>query len=300
MRSQSVGMGLPVLPPLLFCAVCAAPTAAPDSASAPSPTITMDISADIRVGGVALGEDAVFERRVESVVGVTPIPELRIWVGMPVLFRTLELRDFEQLTTVPGDLEVAADAQVYRDAEGLHHRLLLSPAVKAPTAPVQRGIDEEALPSGLQPGCSSVVPRIAVSYMFGEGVWSLQSMAALSVPFAVREAPHRGVQAVLASSVVLEPWRSLAFRVGSMWLFEATGSDALGKAEANSGGVTGYASFAMEARWLSNLTASAGLDIPVIQSLRGEQEPTPIGSVRVSGSWDLVSTKPAQPLVAAM
>lgn len=290
-----------VLPLVLFCTVCAAPTSAtPDSATPTSATITMDMSADVRVGGTALGQDAVFERRIDSVVGVTPIPELRIWGGMPVLFRTLELAGVEQTATVPGDLEVGADAQVYRDDEGLHHGLTLMAAVKAPTAPVQLRTDDEALPSGLQPGCSSVVPRIAVSYLFGEGVWSLQSTASLSVPFVVRDAPHRGVQATLASSVVLAPWRSLAFRLGSIWLFEATGSDALNKAEADSGGVTGYTSLALEARWSSTLIAMAGIDVPVVQSLRGEQAPTPIGSLKVTGSWDLVARPPTQALVAGL
>ena len=76
-------------------------------------------------------------------------------------------------------------------------------------------------------------------------------------------------------------------------------TDATGESDPDSGGVTGYATIAMEARWTSYLRASASVDLPVVRTLSGDQGPTPIGSFRLTGHWDVAGKAKEAPVMAS-
>jgi hypothetical protein len=283
---------------VLACAVCAAPAPASDATST-SDDVTMEGSAEVRVGGLTIGrgEDArrILERRLEARLGVRPIPEIVLSVGVPVLVRSFDLEGDESSSVVPGDVEILGNATLVDGGTVIHHHLSLAPIVKLPTAPVE--VDAEGVPleSNLQPGCSSIVPIVSALYAFGQPIWTVRFGGGVNLPFPVRDAPHRGALGSLVAEVELRPVPALALRTGSKWLVEATGADAEDEAEEDSGGVTGYLSAGVDIRWEDHLSVGIGVDVPVLKALRGDQDPTPIASLRFGGQWDL--TSPSAPPV---
>mgnify|MGYP001209361871 CR=1 FL=1 len=281
---------------VLACAVCAAPAPTPDAIST-SDAIAMEASAEARVGGLTIGRAdearGVLERRLEARVGVRPIPELSVSAGVPVLFRSFDLQGEESSSVVAGDVEILGNAILLDDRGALEHHLSLAPIVKLPTAPVENDAQGEPLESNLQPGCSSIVPIVSAFYAFGQTVWTVRFGGGVNIPFPVRNAPHRGALGSIVAEAELRPVSALALRTGSKWLIEATGVGADDRAEESSGGITGYLSAGIDVRWADQLSAGVGVDIPVLKALRGDQDPTPIGSLRIAGQWDV--TSPSQP-----
>lgn len=260
----------------------------------------MEATADVRSGGLTLDADSadaqgVYERRLESKIEVSPIPEVRVGVGVPVLFRTLELSDEVRSANVLGDVELVGRFRLFEARGGAAHHVWLTSFVKFPTAPIQLDLEGDALPSNLQPGCSSVVPSVGAQYVFGQPLWQVVLGGAIALPFAVREAPHRGALTNLVANVVVTPWEALQLSAGMKWLLEATGDDGTGEGEVSSGGLTGYAAVAIDVDVLDHLRAGASLDVPVVEALRGDQSPTPIFGLRVSGRWDVTSPTNAVP-----
>lgn len=296
MGAQATGMALPAI--LLGCSVCVAPSAPPDSASAQSSSVAMEAAVDVKAGGTRVEHSSVLERRVEPIVSVQATRAVVISVGVPVLFRDYDRAGETSSAVVPGDASISADVRLVNVEDGLSHRVWLSPEIKAPTAPV--ATDAEGAPdaSALQPGCSSVMPRLAALYAFGQGLWTVQLRGSIAIPFAVREAPHRGTLATAGADVVIDPWSAAALRLGAWWLFETSGADERGESDPSSGGVTGYATIAVEARWTSYLRASASVDLPVVRALAGDQGPTPIGSFRLTGHWDIAAKSREAPVMA--
>ncbi len=290
-------MALPAI--LLGCSVCVAPSAPADSTGQSSGAVAMEAAVDVKAGGTRVGDSSVLERRVEPIVSVQATKSVVISVGVPVLFRDYERDGDTSSAIVPGDASLSADVRLVDIGGPVSHRVWLSPEIKAPTAPV--ALDEQGDPdaSALQPGCSSVMPRLAALYAFGQDVWTVQLRSSIAIPFAVREAPHRGTLATAGADVVIDPWNAAALRLGTWWLFETSGADATGESDPDSGGVTGYATIAMEARWTSYLRASASVDLPVVRALSGDQGPTPIGSFRLTGHWDVAGKAKEAPVMAS-
>jgi len=276
---------------LIGCAVCSAPQPGADSSSADDGSVTMVATADVRVGGTTLGLAGsalgVVERRIEGRIGVALLRDLVVSLGMPVLFRSLELRGETSFATVAGDLGLSADATLLDVGTSLRHRLWLSPAVKFPTAPVEQSPAGEVLPSGLQPGCSAIAPEVEVVYAVGDGVVGGRFGGGLGLHVAIREAPHRGTEANLFAEIEVHPARAVGLRAGTRWLFSTTGDDADGNGEPDSGGTLGYATLGVDVTAADAFTVSASLEVPAIRALVGEQAPTPIGALTMSGRWDV-------------
>lgn len=279
---------------LAACAVCAAPApAAPDVVVTPeaAPSVAMDASVDARVGGLAIGAGSeqarIDERRVEARLGVTFVPAVRVWVGVPVLFRSFAREDVDVTSTVLGDVEAGVDATLVDDREGLRERLWIAPLVKFPTAPVAHDPRGEALPSGLQPGCSSVMPALSIFHAFGERFWNVRVFGGLALPFAIRDAPHRGAQVTLGGDFEVRPFPAMTLRLGSRWLLEPSGEGARGETEPDSGGATHYVSAGVDVSIRGQLSAGLGLDAPLGAALRGDQSPSPIVGLRAGGRWEL-------------
>ena len=266
----------------------------------------MDASSELRVGGLTLAADSelargVVERRLESRLGVTPVPEVHLAVGVPVLYRSLTLAEARLDSTQLGDVEISGAFRLLEAAGALTHRVWLTPFVKLPTAAVQLDPSGEALPSNLQPGCSSVVPSVGAQYVFEQRSWQVALSGGVMLPFVIRDAPHRGALTSLAAPTSLTAWQPLRVTVGMKWLLEATGDDGSGNSEPNSGGLIGYAAAGVDVDVRGYFSAGAGIDVPLVQALLGEQEPTPIVSLRISGSWDLTritSSTPASTVIA--
>ncbi|MFO0547468.1 MAG: hypothetical protein U0271_03715 [Polyangiaceae bacterium] len=277
------------------CAVCANPNLATQDGT--SAKVQMGTSMEVRAGGLGVGPaDAmrVDEMRFESGLSFQVLPELELSASVPFLLRSYEFGDDRTgLELVMGDVGISAFARVMErfaphGMATLHHRVWLAPTIKFPTAPAVEDPSGVFLPSNLQPGCSSVVPQIAAVYELGEALWAVRFGGGAAIPFAVRDAPHRGPYATAVVEADLRPVPDLGLRLGWKWLFEATGSDATSESEPDSGGLIGYLSASVDARYGATLYASAGVDVPLVLALRGEQSPTPIVMLRFGGRWDLV------------
>lgn len=282
------------------CAVCSAPGAVPDTL-APENAVPMEAAVDVKVGGLAVAGTMLIERRLELLVAVQPAPELTFTVGAPMLVRSFARDETGWSSVVAGDLSVTADIRAFDREKGLRHRLWLSPELKFPTGPVEYDPEGVPLVSNLQPGCDSILPRLSVLYLFGEGTWAVDLRGAVGVPYPVGTAPHRASNASIGADVVITPWRPITLRAGSWWWFEGTGMDADDNYEPNSAGTTGYASMALEARFEDRFRTSFSLDFPVVHHLRGEQEPFPIASLRFTGHWDVgAKEEPEGPIFAGL
>ena len=276
---------------LLGCAVCSAPQPGADTSSAADGDVTMIATADVRVGGTTLGHAdsalGVVERRVEGRFGVALVRDVVVSLGMPVLFRSFDLRGERSFATVAGDLGLSADVTLLDVGTTVRHRLWLSPAMKFPTAPVETSPAGEILPSGLQPGCSAIAPDVEVVYVVGDSVVAGRFGGGLGLHVSIREAPHRGTDANLFAEVEVHPAPAVVLRVGTRWLFSTTGEDSTGNGERDSGGALGYATLGVDVTAADAFTVSASLEVPAIRALVGEQAPTPIGALTMSGRWDV-------------
>ena len=280
------------------CAVCATPQA--DAGPSNAKALTMELSADARAGGLEVGDGelatSLSERRIEPRLGLRIVPEFLLSFGLPFLIRTLDSeRESAVTTTVLGDAELNGTATLLSAQGSLKHQIFLLPGVKLPTAPVQEDASGAPVWSNLQPGCSSIVPMLAVQYSMSQELWGLRAGAGLNLPFPVREAPHRAALFSTSLEAELQPWEALAIRAGTKWLFEASGASAEGVAESNSGGITAYLATSLAVHWTAYLDASFGLDIPIMTRLRGEQEPSPIASLRFGGRWELAPESAGPP-----
>lgn len=274
---------------VVACTVCANPSPVSADGSA-GDKIEMEASIDARVGGTAVGSGSdrieLVERRLEARFAIRPVDAVELAIGMPVLFRTLRSPDARWVAVEPGDLDLQVNATLYADPSPLRHSVFMTGVIKFPTAPVAEDPGGALLASNLQPGCSSVIPGLGGAYELGWDIWSFQFGAALLLPIVVREAPHRAASVRQTSTARVRPFRALSFVAGWTWLVEAVGQDQFDSGETDSGGVAGLTTLAIEAGGQGRVTASMGLDIPVVAALRGAQEPTPIGFVRIGVRWD--------------
>lgn len=80
------------------------------------------------------------------------------------------------------------------------------------------------------------------------------------------------------------------------WVLEATGDDGTGASEPDSGGLIGYASAGIDVDVRERFSAGVSVDVPAVRALLGDQEPTPIVGLRVSGRWDLTRAESSTPV----
>jgi hypothetical protein len=159
----------------------------------------------------------------------------------------------------------------------VRRRFVLFVGTKVPTAPLERDASGALLPSVLQPGCSSIVPLLGVTYVASRAPWSWSASGTLLLPFVVRDAaPHAGdsLRASLVGQWQPLPW--LGARGGLQARLDGGGLLADGQPDPSSGGFVGYVSADALFGPTTDLVLSLGGMMPVVQAWRGEHHEGPI------------------------
>jgi len=248
-------------------------------------------SVEARAGSITVGRGAsrldISERRLEPRLSYAYDDTIGVSVGVPVLVRAIRSESMDRVDVEPGDLDAWVTGSLLRQGTSLRQTASVGGVIKAPTANV--ALDElgDPLPASAQPGCSSLVPGASVAYALWWDRWSLSVSGALTVPFAVREAPHRGVLVTHASTLEVRPVREVGIAAGWLWIVESVGQDENGSGEPDSGGFVARVTAGVTVGRPELLEVSAGIEVPVVSVLGGDQAVGPIGMVRAGGTWEL-------------
>jgi hypothetical protein len=138
------------------------------------------------------------------------------------------------------------------------------------------------LPTELQPGCSGIEPLFGVAYTAGRGRWSGEASALVALPLALRDAPHTGDSLRFGGSMQLQLRDALAARLGLRARVDSSGEISTGVVDLNSGGFVAYVAPEISARPMTDVVASIGLTIPVVQLWLGAHRESSTLGVRVA------------------
>lgn len=276
------------------CTVCTNPNFRPAEDDAPRLRLGLGVKLGV---ATAAGVDLV-DRRADLSYALVAAPGLELGVDVPVLVRTLRRGGVVETNAVPGDLELSVIGGLWSwrapTATGLvrSERLSLRGGLKLPTAPVMRapGAGGEAtydaraeldLPSVLQPGCSSVVPGLGISYALAADDWTLVADASFVLPIAVRDGPHTASSLRSALTFSLRATKTFQAIAGWTTRLEPSGELRAGVADANSGGFVGSVVVGARIAPVPTLALDATLFAPVAQILAGHQRLGPTYALRV-------------------
>jgi hypothetical protein len=179
-------------------------------------------------------------------------------------------------TAMLGDAELRLTSTPWRSApSAVARRLTISAGMKLPTAPLERDPSGALVHPDLQPGCSSVVPVIAVTYGWTAALWSAWTGASLLFPVAVREGAHSGDSLRASFTMQLQPARVLATRLGVHGRLDGTG-ELEGEVVRRSGGASVHVAPEIVLSPVSDVVLSVGAAFPVVQEMRGYRATTPV------------------------
>jgi hypothetical protein len=154
-------------------------------------------------------------------------------------------------------------------------RLTIAAGMKLPTAPLERDPSGALVHPDLQPGCSSVVPLVAMSYAWTSSWWSVSTGASLLLPVAVREGAHSGDSFRASLSMQLQPARVLATRLGLFGRLDGTG-ELDGEVVKRSGGASVHVAPEIVLSPVADVVVSVGAAFPVVQEMRGYRATSPV------------------------
>jgi hypothetical protein len=258
--------------PALACAVCANQSFAARPPTKDDQARRFRVTADAKMGEVRAGDTALFDRRLEVALAVTPTEGLELSIDVPALHRTFSTRgQARESALVAGDLELRGVGTLWSTRGSTPQRLALSGALKLPTAPNERDALGRSLSSVLQPGCNAITPRLGVLYALSRGRFGLAASAELLFPVAVRKAPHTSESFRTFVTAEIRPARWLVARSGLSTRYEPSGELYPGVSDPDSGGFVG--SLVEELSVLPTESWSFGLAsyAPILQALHGRQ-----------------------------
>jgi len=237
----------------------------------------------------------VTELRAQPGLATAIGPATLLAAEMPLLDRTLVLRapaapasgsapvipvrdaaSPESRTMMLGDAELRLTHTPWRSAPAaLSRRLTISAGVKLPTAPLERDPSGALVHPDLQPGCSSIVPLVSMSYAWASSLWSAWTGASLLLPVAVREGAHSGDSLRASFTMQLQPSRVLATRLGVFGRLDSTG-ELDGEVVRRSGGASVHVAPEIVLSPATDVVVSFGAAFPVVQEMRGYRATTPV------------------------
>jgi hypothetical protein len=175
-----------------------------------------------------------------------------------------------------GDAELRVTHTPWKSAPGaVTRRLTIAAGAKLPTAPLERDPSGALVHPDLQPGCSSVVPLVAMSYAWTSSLWSAWTGASLLLPVAVREGAHSGDSLRASFTMQLQPSRVLATRLGVFGRLDGTG-ELGGEVVRRSGGASVHVAPEIVLSPVADVVVSVGAAFPVVQEMRGYRATAPV------------------------
>jgi hypothetical protein len=175
-----------------------------------------------------------------------------------------------------GDAELRVTHTPWRSAPApVTRRLTIAADMKLPTAPLERDPSGALVHPDLQPGCSSIVPLVAMSYAWASSWWSAWTGASLLLPVAVREGAHSGDSFRASATMQLQPSRALATRLGVFGRLDSTG-ELDGEVVRRSGGASVHVAPEIVLSPVADVVVSVGAAFPVVQEMRGYRATMPV------------------------
>jgi hypothetical protein len=182
----------------------------------------------------------------------------------------------ETRTMMVGDAELRVTHTPWRSTPSpVSRRLTISGGMKLPTAPLERDPSGALVHPDLQPGCSSIVPMIALSYAWASSLWSAWTGASLLLPVAVREGAHSGDSLRASFTMQLQPARVVATRLGVFGRLDSTG-ELEGEVVRRSGGASVHVAPEIVLSPVADVVVSLGAAFPVVQEMRGYRATSPV------------------------
>ena len=213
----------------------------------------------------------VVEMRVEPGFSLAASRDVLVGLEVPVLERTLTAGETTR-TTLLGDVELRGTFTAWR---GHHSRVLLTTALKLPTAPTERDPTGALVPPDLQPGCGSLAPVLGAQYVWSSAMWSAWTATSLVFPISVRSGAHPGDSLRGSVGMQLQPRLHFATRLSVNGRLDGTGEIASNTVK-SSGGSSVYLAPELVISPTSDLVLAVGAAFPLIQEMRGYRATAPV------------------------
>lgn len=266
-------MGL-ILSLTLACAVCGAADKTLPTNGAETPfdgrkRATLELrAASFETNDRVLG---VTELRAEPGFAMAVTRDVIVGAELPILERSLR-RDDETRNTELGDAEVRATFTAWR---GDRSRVLLTTALKLPTAKSERDPSGALVPPDLQPGCGSLVPVLDARYVWTQTIWSVWASASLVFPISIRAEAHPGDSLRSSLGIQVQPLVHFAARVSVSGRLDGTG-ELEGETVRASGGAAVFVAPEVIFNPYSDVVLGVGASFPVVQEMRAYKTTAPV------------------------
>lgn len=271
---MSIGVSL-----VLACAVCgAADKTLPTNGSEVPFAGRTRATLELRAASFETSSRALHVSELRAVPGIATALGASTMLGaeVPLLQRSLRAAGSETRHATLGDVELRATHTPWKSAPGpVTRRLTITAGAKLPTAPLERDPSGALVHPDLQPGCSSIVPLVGLSYAWTSSLWSAWTGASLLLPIAVREGAHSGDSLRASFTLQLQPSRVLATRFGVFGRLDGTG-ELEGEVVRRSGGASVHVAPEIVLSPVADVVVSVGAAFPIVQEMRGYRATTPV------------------------
>jgi hypothetical protein len=282
--------------PALACSVCgcdpAAGTLGVDRPSGQALRIGLEDRYLFKESGAGADAESEREDRVLLRSQYSPLDRLVLQVEVPYFLwrRHLDAAGVQDdNATGPGDITLAAYAELVRIGIEARHVLALTGTLKLPTGPNGRHLPGQSPDEHLQLGTGSWDQFAGVSYFYGMQPWTLYS----NVTGRLNGTNSRGFRYGHALFATLGVRRSLGDEQRLLLSVEgqlrSAGKDRAqdGSLDKDSGGQILYATAAAAYALTNDLLLRAVLQVPTFKSLNGVQGEHPVAYLTLSRDFSL-------------